>query len=122
MKDILMMDILSLHNKIAKKEISCIEITKAYLENIKVKDKDVQAYITVTEEEAFKRASKLDDELFDEKDLPLLYGIPGGIKDNICTKDIRTTCASKMLSNFVPSYSATAYKKLYESGMFCSKA
>lgn len=117
MKDILMMDILSLHNKIAKKEISCIEITKAYLENIKVKDKDIQAYITVTEEEAFKRASKLDDELFDEKDLPLLYGIPGGIKDNICTKDIRTTCASKMLSNFVPSYSATAYKKLYESGM-----
>ncbi|MDD4502730.1 MAG: amidase, partial [Clostridia bacterium] len=117
MKDILKMDIMTLHKHIANKEISCMEITAAYLQNIEKKDEKIKAYITVTKEEAEKRAKSLDERLSLNSNIPLLYGIPGALKDNICTKGILTTCASKMLCDFIPPYNATVYEKLNDNGM-----
>jgi aspartyl-tRNA(Asn)/glutamyl-tRNA(Gln) amidotransferase subunit A len=117
MKDILKMDIMTLHKHIANKEISCMEITAAYLQNIEKKDEKIKAYITVTKEEAEKRAKSLDERLSLNSNIPLLYGIPGALKDNICTKGILTTCASKMLYDFIAPYDATVYEKLNDNGM-----
>lgn len=117
MKDVLKKDILSLHELIIKKELSCVEITKAYLDNISDKETDIQAYITITEDLALADAKKKDEQLTSTDNVSLLYGIPGALKDNICTKNIKTTCASKMLEDFIPPYDATVYDKLKKEGM-----
>ena len=93
------------------------EITKAYLENIKEKDGEVGAYITVTHDLAMKQAKSIDKRRENGEKLSPLAGIPAGIKDNMCTKGVLTTCASKILANFVPPYTATAVKKLEENGL-----
>ncbi len=96
-------------------KISSLELTKHYLDRIKKYDPSLRTYITVCEDEALK-AAKNADNLLAQGDCDPLCGIPIGIKDNICTKDIKTTCASKMLYNFVPPYDATVIKKLKNSG------
>ncbi len=97
-----------------KKEITVPEVTKAFLEHIKEKDSDIHAFITVCEEEALKQADDVQ-KLFDNGEkLGGLAGIPVAVKDNICTYGIKTTCASKMLENFVSPYDATVVKKLKE--------
>ena len=96
-----------------KKEYSSVELTKAYFDRINTEDKTIGAFITITPEKALESARA-----FDEGKLPdtPLAGIPCGIKDNMCTKDIKTTCASKMLGNYVPPYSAHAVEKLEQAG------
>ena len=97
-----------------KKEITVPEVVKAFLDKIKEKDDSIKAYITVCEEEALKKAEEVQA-LFDKGEkLGSLAGIPIGIKDNICTRGIKTTCASKMLENFVSPYDATVVEKLNE--------
>ena len=97
-----------------KKETTVPEVTKAFFDRIKEVDGDIKAYITVCEEEAMKKASEVQA-LFDKGEkLGALAGIPIGIKDNICTKGVKTTCASKMLENFVAPYNATVIEKLNE--------
>ncbi|MDO4377293.1 MAG: Asp-tRNA(Asn)/Glu-tRNA(Gln) amidotransferase subunit GatA [bacterium] len=76
-------------------------------------NKEYNAFITLNKEEAIKRAKELEDKEVDN----ILFGIPIAIKDNICTKDLRTTCASKILSNFVPVYDATVVKKIKDANM-----
>lgn len=95
-----------------KKEITVPEVVKEFLDKIKETDTKINAYITVCEEEAMKKAKEVQA-LFDKGEkLGKLAGIPIGIKDNICTKGIKTTCASKMLENFVAPYNATVIEKL----------
>ena len=94
-----------------QKEITSVELTKYYLDRIKQLDDQIDSYITVCEEEAIKAAEKADKRIA-EGNSNLLTGIPISIKDNICTEGILTTCASKMLYNFVPPYNATVIKKL----------
>ena len=96
-----------------KKEIKAIEVTEKYLERIKELNKIINAYITVCEDIAIEQAKK-SDELILKGNQKLLTGIPLSIKDLICTKGIKTTCASKMLYNYVPTYNATVYEKLLE--------
>lgn len=98
-----------------KKEISSVELTKTYLDRIAKYDPVIESYITVCEDEALKAAEEADKRLAAGEKGDLL-GIPVGIKDNICTAGIKTTCASKMLYNFVPPYDATVVKKLKSSG------
>lgn len=93
------------------KKISAPELTKMYLRRIKEIDKDLNSYITVCEESALLQAEQAQ-KLIDENIASFLTGIPISIKDNICTKGIKTTCASKMLEDFVPFYNATAVDKL----------
>lgn len=101
----------SLREMLDTKQISAAELCKEYSDSIKTKDSDVLGYITVTEDEALKNAEKAQ-EIIDNGEAKALTGIPLAIKDNICTDGIRTTCASKMLENFVPPYDANVIEKL----------
>lgn len=96
-----------------KKEYSSEELTRAYLARIEAEDHTIGAFITVTPEKALASARAFDEGK--AGDSPLA-GIPCGIKDNICTKGIRTTCASKMLENYVSPYNAHVMEKLEQSG------
>ncbi len=98
-----------------KKEISAVELTKDYLDKIEKKDKALNSYITVCSESALSDA-KSAQKAIDTGSASALTGIPLSIKDNICTDGIRTTCASKMLEDFVPFYDATVISKLKSEG------
>ena len=97
-----------------KKEVTSTEITKSVIERIDSVEDKVESYITKTYENALETAAKVDAKIAAGEELAPLEGIPAGIKDNICTKDIKTTCASKMLYNFEPPYDAFVMKKLNE--------
>jgi aspartyl-tRNA(Asn)/glutamyl-tRNA(Gln) amidotransferase subunit A len=99
-----------------KGKITCQEITGAVLARIRQVDEDIRAYVTVTEEEALAASQAVDQRRKDGEKLPPLAGIPLGLKDNICTRGVRTTCSSRMLENFIPPYSATIVEKLNNCG------
>ena len=107
-----------LNSLIKEKEIKPSELLKELLDRIKETEPKLNAYITVCEEEAVKRAEIADRELekLSEDEVPELFGIPISIKDNINVENVRMTCASKMLENFVSPYDATVVKKLREKG------
>ena len=99
-----------------KKEYSSVQLTQAYLEQIDKKDKTIGAYITVTADRAIESAKAFDEGRCSDSEISPLAGIPCGIKDNMCTKGIKTTCASKMLVGYIPPYSAHVVEKLEKSG------
>jgi len=101
-----------LHDMLVNKEITSLELTQAVLARIDEVEGDVQAYLTITREEALAQAKAVDEKIAKGEEIAFLEGIPGAIKDNICTKGIKTTCASKILQKFVPPYDATAMQKL----------
>jgi len=103
-----------LANKLRAKEITVPEKVNSVFKRIEEKDGEIQAYISLQKEEALKEAEEVQKRFDNNEELPLLAGIPIAIKDNICTKGVKTTCASKMLENFVPPYDATVIKKLKE--------
>lgn len=103
------------HRLLKTKQLSSVELTKAYLERIHQVEPKVHALVTITDELALKQAQKAD-ELIATGDINPLSGIPVLIKDVICTKGIRTTCSSKMLENFVPPYDATVVERLSNCG------
>ena len=102
---------------IKRKEVKCQEVVESVLERIKQVEDKVKSYITITEEEALENAKKIDEKIAKGEDVGALYGLPIALKDNLCTDGIRTTCASKILYNFVPPYDATVVKKLKENHM-----
>lgn len=103
-----------LADMLKKRETTAIEITRSVLERIQKVDHDIRAYVTLTAEQAIESAKEVDDNC-KEKISPLA-GIPAGLKDNICTKEVRTTCCSRMLENFVPPYSAAVVERLNQVG------
>ena len=94
--------------KLDKKEITKEEVLTSYQNRIEEKEKDVQAFITITDKEAKEQLKKIKE----EENTSKLAGIPIGIKDNICTKGVKTTCASRMLENFISPYDATVIEKI----------
>ena len=102
---------------IKKKEVKCQEVVESVLERIKQVEDKVKSYITITEQEALENAKKIDEKIAKGEDVGVLYGLPIALKDNLCTNGIKTTCASKILYNFVPPYDATVVKKLKENNM-----
>lgn len=101
-----------LHDKLVKKEISSVELTENVYSRIDEVEDKVQAYVTLDKENALAQAAKVDAKIAAGEEIAPLAGIPGAIKDNICTKGLLTTCSSKMLSNVVPIYDAHVISKL----------
>ena len=101
-----------LQEKLKSKELTVTQIVEAYIERIKEKEPKVEAFITLQLEEALAQAKRIDEEIASGKEISSLAGIPIGIKDIICTKGVRTTCASKMLENFIAPYDATVMEKI----------
>jgi len=99
-----------------KKEISVTDLVKESYNRIKDVDEKVQAFLTLDEDNALSQASALDDKLVNGEHSGSLFGMPIGIKDNIVTKNLRTTCSSRILENFQPIYNATVMDKLQAAG------
>ena len=99
------------------KEISSEELTKSVFKRIDGVENKVDAYLTLNEENALSKAKEIDEKRAAGEELSDLAGIPIGIKDNISTKGLRTTCASRMLENYVPPFNATVMDKIDNSGM-----
>lgn len=98
------------------KKFSSVELTRACLKRIKQVEPRINAFVTVTEKEAVEKAEKSDERIANGDSAPLL-GVPLAIKDNFCTKDIRTTASSKVLDDFIPPYDATVVAKLNDAGI-----
>lgn len=101
---------------INKKEVSSLELTKTYLERIGQIEDEIHAFVTVTEEEALTQSKVIDEKRARGEELSPLAGIPLAVKDNICTAGIKTTCASKMLYNYIPPADATVVERLKRAG------
>ena len=100
-----------LMDKLDRKEITSEEIVKSYSKRIEEKEKDIQAFVTTTTDTAIEKARNVS------RENSRLAGIPIGIKDNICTKGVKTTCSSKMLENFIAPYNATVIEKIENEGL-----
>ena len=114
--DITALKINDMRTMLDKKEISAKELANAYLERIDAVDGKLESYITVTADEALKAAEKAQEKI-NKGEASALCGIPLAIKDNICTENIKTTCASVMLENFIPPYNATVMARLENEGI-----
>ena len=101
-----------LQQKLSRREVSAVEITQSVLARADQVDSTIQSFITRTPEAALAQAKRVDEKLARGESVSPLAGIPGALKDNMCTKGIKTTCASKILANFVPPYDATITEKL----------
>lgn len=114
--DITKMTALELGRAIKQGEIGVVEATEQVLDIIETKDKDINAYITVCRERALGRAVEVQAKIERGEISSPLAGVPVAVKDNISTKGIKTTCASKMLDNFTPIYNATVIERLEAAG------
>lgn len=116
MSDITRLSIKELISQLASKSISADDAAQAYLDQMEKAEPQIGAYLSITREDTLKAAKDIDQRRVKGEALASLAGVPMGIKDNICTKGIKTTCASRMLENFTPAYNATAYQKLLNAG------
>lgn len=106
-----------LSQMLADKQISAKELCKASFARTEAVEDKVKAYLHITEEKALNCAEDIDRKRMEGAKLSPLAGVPIAVKDNICTEGILTTCASKMLYNFVPPYNATVIDKLYQNDL-----
>lgn len=106
----------AIHKGLEDKEFSAVELAKFYFEEIEKKDKDINAYISLTEKLAKAQAEKVDKMIYGKEKIPELAGVPMAIKDNILVKGEIATCASKILENYKAPYDAFCVKKLKDNG------
>jgi aspartyl-tRNA(Asn)/glutamyl-tRNA(Gln) amidotransferase subunit A len=106
-----------LHRMLVRKEISATELANAYLDRLDQVEGKVRAFITFTRELALEQARAVDEKIAQGEAIPPLAGIPMALKDNLCTRGLRTTCASRMLAEWRPPYSATVVERLERQGM-----
>ncbi len=106
-----------LQEKLKNKELTVTQIIDAYTENIENRENDVQAFVTTLNNEAKKQAQEIQEKIDNGEELGEFAGIPIGIKDNMCTKGVKTTCSSRMLENFIAPYDATVVEKLKDENI-----
>ncbi len=114
--DLTKLTVHELRDRLRSGEVTSEEIVKRYINRIEKVEEKIDSFITLNKEEALQKAKEIDKKLKDGEKLGDLAGIPIAIKDNISTDGIKTTCASKLLENFVPPYDATVIKKLKKEG------
>ena len=107
---------LELGRKIKARELTAMDAVRAVLEQIKQKEPSIHAYVTIDEEGALRRATKVQEKIEKGSLTSPLAGVPTAIKDNLCTEGMRTTCSSNILYNFVPTYTAEAVLNLEKAG------
>lgn len=110
--DITQLTVHELMEKLKNKELTSTQITQSYIDKIEEKENDVKAFVTILKEEALKQANEIDKKRENGEINSEFAGIPIGIKDNMCTKGVKTTCSSHMLENFISPYDATVVEKL----------
>ena len=115
-KEITSLSLRQLSGCLRSGELTAVQAAEAYLASIRENDPSIRAYLSVLEEKAMGQAAETDRRRARGETLSPLAGVPAGIKDNICTKGVTTTCASRMLEHFVPPYSAHVIEKLEEAG------
>ena len=115
-KEITSLSLRQLSGCLRSGELTAVQAVEAYLASIRENDPSIRAYLSVLEEKAMGQAAETDRRRARGETLSPLAGVPVGIKDNICTKGVTTTCASRMLEQFVPPYSAHVIEKLAEAG------
>lgn len=115
-KEILTQSVASLSALLGARELSAVEVTDAFLRQVRDREGEVGAFLTVCGEQAADAAAEIDHRRAAGEALPPLAGVPMALKDNLCTKGILTTCASQMLRGFVPPYDATVWEKLRAQG------
>ena len=106
-----------LKEKLANKELTITQVMQAYVDRIIEKEPKVKAFVTPLTDTALKEAAQMEDKVNKGEITSEYAGMPIGIKDNLCTKGVKTTCSSKMLENFVAPYNATAVEKINAEGM-----
>ncbi len=106
-----------LHDRLVSKEVSAVEITRSVLERVDAVESQVKSYLQLTPEAALAKAAAIDQKIHAGEEVPPLAGIPGAIKDVLCTEGVETTCASKILKGFYPPYNATVVQRLLDNGM-----
>ncbi|WP_373480128.1 Asp-tRNA(Asn)/Glu-tRNA(Gln) amidotransferase subunit GatA [Geminocystis sp.] len=111
-----MTSISELHQAIKSKKRSAVEITTEYLNTIEKLEPQIKSFLWVTKDLALETAQKVDEKVAKGEEINILEGIPIAIKDNMSTKGIPTTCASRILENFIPSYESTVTQKLRDKG------
>lgn len=114
--DIMSMTAVELGRKIKEKEILVTEAVEAAILQIENVEKNVHSFVTIDKEGALKRAEAVQKQIDDGSLCSPLAGVPAAVKDNICTKDMRTTCGSRILENFKPSFTAEAVANLEKAG------
>ncbi|MBC7086988.1 MAG: Asp-tRNA(Asn)/Glu-tRNA(Gln) amidotransferase subunit GatA [Tissierellales bacterium] len=111
-----------IREKILNKEISSYEVTEQFLEKIDEVEDEINAFITIDADRALDEAKKVDEKIAQGIEIGILAGLPVAVKDNIMTKNLRTTCASKMLEKYIPPYNATVVEKIKkEDGIIIGK-
>ncbi len=115
--DLLNMKAVEVAAKIKNREVSCVEMMQMITDKITQKDKEIRGFISFDTEGALKQAEQVQKLIDEEKISSPLAGIPIAVKDNICTKDFKTTCASNILKDFRPSYDAEVISRLKTAGV-----
>ena len=115
-KEITSLSLRQLSGCLRSGELTAVQAVEAYLASIRENDPSIRAYLSVLEEKAMGQAAETDRRRARGEALSPLAGVPVGIKDNICTKGVTTTCASRMLEQFIPPYNAHVIEKLEEAG------
>jgi len=105
-----------LHEQLTSKERSATEIAQAQIEQAQAVEPKLKSFVSLTADKALAQARAVDDKIAAGEEIGLLAGVPIALKDNLCTKGIRTTCSSKVLENFVPPYESTVTERLDAAG------
>ena len=114
--DITSLTAVELGKKIRAREISVVDAVTASLDQIERVEKDVHSFVSVDREGALERAARIQEQIDDGRITGPLAGVPVAVKDNMCTKDMTTTCSSRILENFKPTFTAEAVRRLEKAG------